>query len=172
MSKQYIQLMHDCGGTGVKVKPNGFPPDVPRQKTIEQIGKCLNQVAEYGEGFGQQIRVEVHGRGTQEIDVMKAIFEVADHPNATICWNSNDADLNGKGLQHNFKLLEDRFGATVHIRELNVGNYPYKQLLQLFRAADYEGWILLEARGDVKPHELVAKLKHQRELFQEYKRRV
>lgn len=24
LTKQYVQLMHDCGGSGVKVKPNGF----------------------------------------------------------------------------------------------------------------------------------------------------
>jgi sugar phosphate isomerase/epimerase len=57
LTKKYIRLMHDCGGTGVKVKPNGFPKDVAREKTIEQIGKSLNEVAKYGEQYGQQIRV-------------------------------------------------------------------------------------------------------------------
>ena len=45
LTKKYIQLMHDCGGTGVKVKPNGFPKGLTREKTIEQIGKSLNEVA-------------------------------------------------------------------------------------------------------------------------------
>ncbi len=53
LTKQYIQLMHECGGSGVKVKPNGFAKDVPHEKTIEQIGKALNEVAEYGEKYGQ-----------------------------------------------------------------------------------------------------------------------
>jgi sugar phosphate isomerase/epimerase len=30
--KEYIHLMHDCGGTGVKVKPNAFDPKLPRDK--------------------------------------------------------------------------------------------------------------------------------------------
>ena len=101
--------MHDCGGTGVKVKPNGFPADVPREKTIEQIGRALNEVAAYGEGYGQQIRVEVHGGGTSKLPVIKAIFDVADHPNVTVCWNSNNEDLRGKGLPHNFNIVKDRF---------------------------------------------------------------
>ncbi|MDG2223016.1 MAG: TIM barrel protein [Rubripirellula sp.] len=165
LTKQYIRLMHDCGGSGVKVKPNGFPKNVSRQQTIEQIGKSLNEVASYGQEYGQQIRVEVHGKGTQEIDTMKAIFDVADHPNATICWNSNDADLNGKGLKHNFNLLKDRFGATVHVREFNVGDYPYPQLMKFFQGIDYNGWILLEARTN--PKDKIAALIEQRERFDE-----
>jgi sugar phosphate isomerase/epimerase len=163
LTKQYIDLMHDCGGSGVKVKPNGFVKDVPREKTIEQIGKALNRVAEYGEGFGQQIRVEVHGKGTSELPVVRDIFQVADHPNATVCWNSNDVDLDGEGLEHNFKLVKDRFGATVHVRELNEGKYPYPKLMQLFGEMNYAGWILLEARTN--PQDKVAALIEQRKLF-------
>ena len=31
LTKKYIHLMHDCGATGVKVKPNGFAKGVPRE---------------------------------------------------------------------------------------------------------------------------------------------
>ncbi len=164
LTKRYVQLMHDCGGTGVKVKPNGLPADVPRQKTIEQIGRALNEVAAYGEGYGQQIRVEVHGRGTSELPVIKAIFDVADHPNVTVCWNSNNEDLRGKGLPHNFNIVKDRFGDTVHVRELNVVDYPYHQLLKLFVEMDYAGWILLEARTN--PTDKIEAMIEQRQLFE------
>ena len=43
LTKQYIELMHDCGGTGVKVKPNSLPADVPPEKTIEQIGLSIRE---------------------------------------------------------------------------------------------------------------------------------
>ena len=39
-SKAFIKLSHDVGGSGVKVKPNDLPKDVPQEKTIEQIGRC------------------------------------------------------------------------------------------------------------------------------------
>jgi sugar phosphate isomerase/epimerase len=164
LTKRYIELMHDCGGSGVKVKPNGFVNGVPREKTIEQIGRALNVVAEYGEGYGQQIRVEVHGRGTSELPVVKAIFDVADHPNATVCWNSNNVDLAGEGLEYNFNLVKDRLGETVHVRELNIGDYPYPKLMQLLAQMDYAGWILLEARTD--PADKVAALIQQRKQFE------
>ncbi len=165
LTKQYIQLMHDCGATGVKVKPNGFPQGVAREKTIQQIGEALNEVAKVGHNFGQQIRVEVHGRGTSELPVIRDIFEVADHPNATVCWNSNDVDLSGEGLEANFDMVKDRFGATVHVRELNLGDYPYAQLMQLFLKMRYKGWILLEARTN--PEDKVAALIEQRKTFEE-----
>ncbi|MCA9010887.1 MAG: sugar phosphate isomerase/epimerase [Planctomycetaceae bacterium] len=164
LTKQYVQLMHDCGGSGVKVKPNGFPKDVSREQTIAQIGNALNEVAEYGQKYGQQIRVEVHGSGTSELPVMKAIFDVATHPNVAVCWNSNAEDLRGDGLEHNFNLVRHRLGATTHVRELTEGDYPYDKLFRLFKGVEYAGWILLEARTE--PADKVAALIAQRQAFE------
>jgi len=163
-TKRYIELMHDCGGGGVKVKPNGFPKGLSREKTIEQIGKSLNEVAAYGEKYGQKIRVEVHGSGTSELPVVRDIFTVANHPNVYVCWNSNDEDLKGEGLEANVKMVSSRFGDTVHVRELNIGDYPYAKLMQLFKSIQYDGWILLEARTD--PQDKVAAMTEQRLVFE------
>ncbi len=162
-TKDFIKLSHDVGGSGVKVKPNSFHDDVPHEQTIEQIGKALNSLGEYGYGFGQQIRLEVHGQ-CSELPIIKQIMDIADHPNVAVCWNSNDQDLMGEGLEHNFNLVKDRFGATAHVRELNIGDYPYADLMRLFVDMDYEGWVLLEAR--TKPEDPVAALIEQRELFE------
>ncbi|MBA63694.1 MAG: xylose isomerase [Planctomycetaceae bacterium] len=164
LTKDYIRLMHDCGGSGVKVKPNGFVNGVPREKTIEQIGEALNEVAKFGEDLGQQIRVEVHGRGTSELPVVRDIFKVATHPNATVCWNSNDVDLDGAGFDANFDMVKNRFGSTVHIRELNAGKYPYAELMKKFNEMNYQGWILLEARTN--PADKIAALTEQRKIFE------
>lgn len=162
-TKDFIKLSHDIGGTGVKVKPNGFPKGVSQEKTIEQIGKSFNEVAKFAADYGQEIRVEVHGRGTQELHHMKAIMDVADHPNVKVCWNCNMEDLLGDGLEHNFNLVKDRFGDTVHIREVNVGEYPYPELVTLLTKIDYKGWILLECRTD--PEDKVKAMKEQRKLW-------
>lgn len=163
LTKEYIRLMHDCGGEGVKVKPNGFVKDVPNEKTIEQIGLALNEVAAYGENFGQQIRVEVHGKGTSELPVIRDLFRIANHPNVGVCWNSNAEDLNGAGLEANFQMVKDRFGTTCHVRELDDKEYPYASLFKLFHSIDYEGWILLEARTN--PSDKIAALTAQKALF-------
>jgi len=156
-TKAYIKLSHDCGGSGVKVKPNGFHPGIPEEKTIEQIGKSLYDLGRFAADYNQQIRLEVHGEKTQELPNIKAIMDVANHKNVAVCWNSNPEDLIGGGLEHNFNLVKDRFGDTVHVRELNIGDYPYQQLISLFVKMNYKGWILLERKvkmtlGDVSPH--------------------
>ncbi len=145
-AKEFVKLSYDIGGSGVKVKPNGFHDGVPKEKTIEQIGKSLNELAKYAANFGQEIRLEVHGKETQELPNIKAIMDVANHPNATVCWNSNSEDLINDGLEHNFNLVKSRLGNTVHVRELNLDDYPYQQLMKLLSEENYKGWILLECR--------------------------
>ena len=163
-TKEYIRLSADIGGSGVKVKPNQFHPGVPKSRTVEQIGKSLSQLARYGADYGQQIRLEVHGIETQEIVNIKAIMDVADHPNAAVCWNSNPEDLNGNGLEANFNLLKDRLGDTCHVRELDDPSYPYQTLMNLFVEMNYRGWILLECRTD--PADKVKALIEQRKMWE------
>ena len=163
-AKEYLKLSHDCGGSGVKVKPNSLPGGVSKEKTIEQIGKSLNEIGRYGADLGQEVRLEVHG-SCSPLPIIRQIMDVATHPNVGVCWNSNSQDLQGEGLVHNFNLVKDRFADTVHVREFNVGDYPYQELMNLFVGMDYDGWILLEARTN--PKDRVAALNEQREIFHE-----
>jgi sugar phosphate isomerase/epimerase len=163
-AKQYVKLSNDVGGSGVKVKPNALPKDVPVERTVEQIGRSLNELGRYAADYGQEIRVEVHGRETQKLPIMKRIFDVATHPNVGVCWNCNEQDLEGEGLEYNFNLVKDRFSSIVHVREFDVGEYPYQELMNLFVKMDYKGWILLEAR--TKPEDRVRALLQQRLLFE------
>ncbi len=156
-TKEFVRLSRDVGGTGVKVKPDRFHKDVPREKTIVQIGKALNELGEYATGFGQQIRLEVHGQ-CAELPTIKAILDVADNENVAICWNSNAQDLQGKGLEYNYKLVSKRFGATCHVRPLDSKEYPYQKLIDLLVADDYAGWVMLEdGRIPKNPVEELAK---------------
>ncbi|MGK6352797.1 sugar phosphate isomerase/epimerase family protein [Parapedobacter sp. DT-150] len=162
-TKEYIRLSADIGGSGVKVKPNAFHREIPREKTMAQIGASLNELAAYAADFGQQLRLEVHGEETQELPNIKTIMDHADHPNATVCWNCNPQDLDGQGFQHNFDLVKDRFGDTVHVRELDRTDYPYPALLKNLADMDYKGWILLECHTD--PADKVQSMREQRAVF-------
>lgn len=161
-TKAFIVLSHDIGGTGVKVKPDSFHANVPKEKTIEQIGKSLNELGEFAAGFGQQIRLEVHGQCCK-LPTIKAIMDVADNTNVAVCWNSNPDDLDAPGLEHNFNLVKGRFGETAHIHLLDSKSYPHQQLLDLYVKMDYSGWLMLE-EGTV-PADPAAELIVQRKLF-------
>lgn len=162
---EYLKLCKDIGATGIKVKPNGLPPEVPKEKTIAQIAASLNEVGRAASDMGQLVRVEVHGKLTQQLPNMKAIFEQVDEDSVKICWNCNDQDLLPPGLEANFNSVKKWFGDTVHIRELNVGDYPYPKLMNLFSDMNYGGWILLEAR--TSPDDRIAAMKQQKKLFDE-----
>jgi len=164
-TKAFLSLSADIGCSGVKVRPNDFHKEVEHAKTIEQIGKSLNIVGKFAGELGQQVRLEVHG-GCCELPTIKAIMDIATDPNVTACWNSNNADLKGDGLEANFNMVKARLGATTHVRELNAPGYPWDKLIELFVKADYKGWLLLECGSKVD--DPVAALTQQRELFEKF----
>ena len=163
-TQEFIKLSHDIGGSGVKVKPDSFHEDVPHEQTIDQIGRSLDELGRFAADYRQQIRLEVHGQ-CADLPTIASIMQIADHPNVAVCWNSNQEDLDGQGLQHNFRLVRDRFGDTLHLQELDGDEYPYQQLIHLLVESDYQGWALLEARGN--PADRVAALRQQRKLFEQ-----
>jgi len=169
-TKEYIKLCRDIGASGIKVKPNDLPSDIPKEKTIAQIAASLNEVGKFAGDLGQLVRVEVHGNLTQEIPTMKAIFEQVSEKNLKMCWNCNDQDLLPPGLDANFNSVNKWFGDTVHVREFNVGEYPYEHLLNLFAGINYDGWILLEARTE--PSDKIIAMNEQMNLFKEMTSKV
>ncbi|MEX1136091.1 MAG: TIM barrel protein [Balneolales bacterium] len=164
-TKKYVKLCHDIGATGIKVKPNTLPPEVPKEKTIAQIAASLNEVGQYASDYGQLIRVEVHGRYTQELPNMKAIFDQVTEDNVKICWNSVPSDLNPPGLEDNFNLVKPWIGDTVHVHELNTQDYPYQELFNLLAGIQLNGWILIEASST--PGDKIAAMKEQLSAFNE-----
>jgi sugar phosphate isomerase/epimerase len=162
-TKEYIKLCSDIGAAGIKVKPNDLPDGIPREKTIAQIASSLDEIGKFAAGLGQVVRVEAHGNHTQELPNMKAIFEQVTSSNVKICWNCNDTDLLPPGLEGNFDIVKKWFGDTLHVRELDSAEYPYKQLFRLLKGIKYDGWILLEARTE--PADRIAAMKQQKVLF-------
>mgnify|MGYP005839041565 FL=1 len=142
-TKAYIVLAHDVGASGVKVRPNALPKEVPVQKTLEQIGRALRELGEFGVGYGQQIRLEVHGTGTSLLPHIKTIMDVADHPNVGVCWNSNQTDLAGAGFDANFDLVKDKI-VEVHLRDLYLEEYPWRRLLTRLNQIGYASFCLAE----------------------------
>jgi len=137
---------------------------VAPEKTIEQIGTALNEVAAFGADYGQELRLEVHG-SCSLLPIMKQIMAVATHPNARVCWYSNANDLKGGGLAYNINLVKNPFGHTAHVRQLTVADYPWQELIRLFVQANYQGWLLLEASSN--PPDRLASLIQEREKFDE-----
>jgi sugar phosphate isomerase/epimerase len=161
-TREYIALARDVGAQGVKVRPNAFPEGVPREKTIEQIGRSLAHIGAFAQDNGVQIRLEVHGRETCHPPHIRQMLDIADHPNVYACWNSNNADMDESGsIEAHFGLLEDRI-ALVHINRL-FSEYPYQSLFSLLKKSGYAGFCLAEIPGSADPETV---LRYYRKLFE------
>lgn len=163
-TKEYIVLAKDVGATGIKVRPNGLPPEVPVQKTLDQIGRSLRELGEFAAGHGQEIRLEVHGRETSLVPHIKTIMDVANHRQVGACWNCNPNDLAGEGFDHNFNLLKDKI-LLVHMRDLYLTEYPFRKLLTGLNANGYTGYCLAEIPSSPDPVRL---MKYYRSLWLAY----
>jgi len=138
-TKEYVLLARDVGATGIRVFPNAFPEGVPREKTMEQIGKALAVDGDFGNDQGVEIRVCVHGQGTNSVDVIKKIIDYSNSRNVFVNWNCNSSDNEGGGLEHNFNLVKERIRG-VHMHDLHDDSYPYRQFLQLLSNSGYKGY--------------------------------
>jgi sugar phosphate isomerase/epimerase len=144
--KEFIQLVADLGGKGVKVRPNGLPKGVPTEKTLEQIGKALLECGKAAEAAGVEIWVEVHGTGTQQPENMKAIMEQCGHKSVGLTWNSNPTDLKDGSVKPAFDMLKGWI-KSCHINEIykdSTGVYPYRELFRLLREMNYDRYTLVE----------------------------
>jgi len=149
-TKEYIVLAQDVGATGVKVRPNGLPKEVPVEKTLAQIGHALGELGDFARDHGQVIRLEVHGPGTAFPPYIKTILDTANHPSVGACWNCNANDLDGEGWDHNFNLLHDKI-FSVHMTDLFLAEYPFRKLLAGLTAIKFTGFCLAEIPSSTDP---------------------
>jgi sugar phosphate isomerase/epimerase len=163
-TKEYIKLAHDVGASGVKVRPNGFPKEVPKEKTLEQIGRALRELGDFGDSHGIQIRLEVHGTGTALLPYIKTIMDVANHKMVGVCWNSNQSDLEGQGFDSNFDLVREKV-FSVHMRDLYLEEYPFRHLLTRLNESGFAGYCLAEIPQSTDP---VRVMKYFRALWLTY----
>jgi sugar phosphate isomerase/epimerase len=145
--KEFVGLVADLGGKGVKVRPNGLPDKDKADQTLEQIGKALAECGTAAADAGLEIWLEVHGTGgVSHPPNIKKIMDVCGHPKVGLTWNSNKEDVKDGSVEEYFKLLWPWI-RSCHINELYkdaAGAYPYRELFRLFRANGYDRVTLCE----------------------------
>ena len=164
-TESFVDLAHDLGCWGIKVRPNRLLEDVPWRVTLQQIGEALQECGDIGARKGVEIWVEVHGRGTQNPIHMRTIMDVCSHPNVGICWNSNPGEVINGSIKEPFELLRP-FIKNVHINRL-ASNYPYRELFGLLRGSGYERYCLAEVAESKEPERF---LQYYRALWNELNR--
>lgn len=164
-TKAWITLARDLGAPNVKVRPNGLPQGVPEEKTLEQIGRSLAECGAFARDHGIGIQLEIHGTETQRVPRIRKILDYGgNHPAVRLCWNSNQTDLLDGGFDANFKLVRDQIG-QVHMRDLSLDEYPWRQLITSLAAMKFQGYCFAEIPESTDP---VRVLQYFRKLFRAY----
>ncbi len=142
-TRSFCELAHDLGCLGVKVRPNGFPPNSDHARVLDQIGHALAECGEIAKGFGVEIWLEVHGEETEKPANIRRIMDACGHPAVGICWNSNPTDVQDGSVKSSFALLKPWL-RSCHINNLDSRNYPWRELFGLFRGAGYDRYTFCE----------------------------
>lgn len=142
-TRRWCELARDLGCLGVKVRPNGFPRDVPHEQTLEQIGHALAKCGDIARDHGVEIWMEVHGEGTQISANAHQILLVANHPLVGACWNSNPTDVENGSVRKSFELLKPWI-RSCHINNLDNAAYPWHELFTLFRSVNFDRYTFAE----------------------------
>ena len=166
IGKQWVDLAHDTGAWGVKVRPNGIARGETVETTVPRVAECLRELGDYGQGHGVEIWMEVHGRTTQNPPVAAAIMKATKHDNVGVCWNSNPTDVVNGSIKPSFDLLKPWI-RNAHINDL-WNDYPWRELFTLLRNASYERYTLCEVDPESKEPERF--LRYYRALWTELNR--
>jgi len=162
-AKAHLKLSHDVGALEVRVFPNAFHKEVPREQTVAQIAAALNQVGAYAADLGQQVQIEAHG-SAGDLPSIHTVMEQVTQPSVRVKLNSAARDTQGKGFEYNFNLVKQYLGNTVHVHDFQDPNFPNQLQVDLLVKMGWEGWFLLESAAKV-PDRVLA-LQQQRELWE------
>ena len=150
--KQFLTLVKDLGGTGVKVRPNGVAKGHTVEQACDQIGTALKECGQAASDLGLEICVEVHGSVTQVPKNMKHIMVACDMPKTVgVTWNSNPTDIINGTLAEGFDLLAPHI-KSCHINDLTndkAGKYPYRELFKRLRGINYDRYTMCEVGKSV-----------------------
>ena len=143
--RAFCKLAADLGAKGVKVRPNGLPKGADLAKTLDQIGKALQDCGKATAEHGVEIWVEVHGAVTQNPPNARTIMDACGHPSVGLCWNSNPTDVKDGSVKEAFDLLKKDI-RSCHINELWSG-YPYRELFAGLKSIGYDRVTFMECAG-------------------------
>ena len=148
-AKAHLQLSHDVGCDVLRVFPNQFHRDVPREKTIDQIARAVDELGVFAADLGQEVSLEAHGPAG-ELPTLRVIMDRVTQRSVRVRLNCDARDSQGQGFVANFNLVKDFLSRIIHVHDLSDPKYPYQLMVDLLMKANWEGWALAE-RGDPVP---------------------
>jgi sugar phosphate isomerase/epimerase len=162
-AKTHLQLSHDVGCDVLRVFPNQFHPDVPHEKTVEQIARAVDELGVCAAGLGQEVSLEAHGPAG-ELSTMRAVMDRVKQPAVRVRLNCDARDTAGAGFAANFNLVKPFLSRIIHLHDMHDPKYPYQLMVDLLVKMNWQGCALMERDGT--PPDRVAAMIEQRQTWE------
>jgi sugar phosphate isomerase/epimerase len=154
-ARRFIDLAQQLKASFVRVFPDKFPPEQPRQATIERIVSGLWELGEYAKDSDVRVVLETHG-DVRDCATILEIMEAVAMPNVGIIWDVSHMFITHQEAPADvFRQLKN-YIFHVHIKDcvrtddgiryvlLGEGIIPIETTLKVLAEDGYEGFYSLE----------------------------
>ena len=164
-TKRLLGLTADVGAPGLKVFGNNLHEGegISKEHTIRQVAEAVRECAHFAKDLGVDLRFEMHGDFNHWEYAVKVVEEAGDG-NVSLIYNSDPRDV-VKGsvaetIGHVIKYVKH-----IHMHELVNPNYPYREMLRIFKEAGYRGYCVAEIQESPDP---IRVLRYYKALWEAY----
>jgi sugar phosphate isomerase/epimerase len=140
-TKERIDLAADLGAPQIRVFGNNFPKDVPRDRTISQVARALQELCDYAAPKKVNVCLELHGEFSWEAGAQVA--EQIKSDNFGLIWNSVPQDVVNGSLERSVATVRPWL-RHVHMHDIAGNNYPYRELFRRLIQNGYTGYLSAE----------------------------
>ena len=150
-TKRLLQLTADVGAPGLKVFGNNFheAEGVPREQTIKQVSGAVRECGLFAKDLGVDLRFEMHGDFNHWKYAVRVVREAGDG-RVSLIYNSDRRDVVHGSVAETIGRVIQHVG-HIHMHDLVDPEYPYREMLQIFKKAGYEGYCVAEIQESADP---------------------
>jgi sugar phosphate isomerase/epimerase len=151
----YIDLARDVGSPLLRVFGGRIPQGEDRGAVERRMADVLLAVAGRAAAASVDLCVETHDEFTRAEDLARVLM-LARHPNVCALWDVNNQFESGEPVARGMELLYDELG-YLHIKDsfplggdkrqlcfLGAGDVPIAQVVQMLKARDFGGYLVVE----------------------------
>ncbi len=154
-ARSFIDLASRMGVPYVRVFGNKFVDGVPREQTLDLIGRNLRTLGEYARARNVMVLIETHGDFTDSPTILE-LMKRADSRGAAVLWDAHHTFVLGKespetsvrelGAYIKHTHLKDSLPAATDRRYVltGAGEVPVRRQVEALARARYKGFYSFE----------------------------
>jgi sugar phosphate isomerase/epimerase len=154
-ARRFIDLATAMRVPFVRVFGNKYDAQVPRERTLRQIGESLHELGEYGRPRNVTVLLESHGDFTDSPTLLE-IMRLADSPNVAILWDAHHTFAFGNEQPETTVRAIGQYIRHTHLKDsvpagadrkyvlTGTGNVPVRRQVDVLSRSGYRGYYCFE----------------------------